>query len=70
MLLINKRQTRQSNNLFIKLYKTTGEQRSLKYIGVKLWNTIGYSIINAPSLYTLKRLYTTDKNEVLLSYAH
>ena len=47
---VNTRPTRSSNlnNLYIPCYKTNRIQRSIKYQGVKVWNSIPVEIQNLP----------------------
>jgi len=60
------RTTRQSDDLYIPLCRTKTAQRSLKYIGAKLWNSIGDHVKRCKTIYCFKRTY---KSELIDSYA-
>ena len=47
---IHSRQTRQSNNLHLPLFKKSACKRSIKLVGVKLWNEIPYEIKQSKNL--------------------
>ena len=57
--------TRNINNLFIKRYRTTGGQKSLKFIGATIWNNIKEPLKITRTLGLFKRQY---KNIMLEKY--
>ena len=64
---INTRCTRQSKDLHIPLLRTKGGQKSLKYIGAKIWNNISNEIKEKSSMYSFKKLL---RNELIRSYCN
>ena len=59
------RLTRQSNNLYLPQFRTNSGQKSLKYIGAKLWNDICPHIKQSNSVYIFKKLF---KKSLIDSY--
>ena len=55
--VISIRLTRQSNDLHIPLCRTKGGQRSIKYIGAKLWNELDNEVKSCPKLNMFKDSY-------------
>lgn len=53
---VSRRSTRQSSDLYVPRFRTTGGQKSLKFIGAKLWNSLSINIKHEPSFVTFKGL--------------
>jgi len=59
------RPTRQSNDLYVKKYRTTGGQKSSKYVGAKIWNGLDDRIKESTSVSVFKKSF---KRKILMSY--
>ena len=53
------RSTRQSNELYTPLFRTKMGQKSLKYIGAKIWNSVNEITRKCVSLTSFKKEYTS-----------
>jgi hypothetical protein len=52
--------TRRNKELYIPLLRTKGGQRSLKYVGAKIWNNISDKVRTSNSLYSYKKQFTNE----------
>ena len=53
------RSTRQSNDIYVPRFRTLGGQKSLRYVGAKLWNTLNNNIKCETSLSSFKHSLKT-----------